>query len=375
MRNSPFVYGNTVSKSSFTNRELESDKLKSNLLNGINTSIISPRRWGKSSLVEKVILEINKEEPEFKTVIIDLFSINGEEEFLERYAREIIKASSNRIEDWVKSGKEFLQKLIPQISFGIDPTTDFSLSFNWKELKKHSQEVLDLPEKIAQKRSIRFIVCLDEFQNLANYSDFENFEKKLRSVWQRHKNVTYCLYGSKRHMMSDIFNNPSKPFYRFGDIILLQKIKNEKWVKFISDSFKQTGKIIPNNLAEHIAKTMENHSWYVQQLAHYTWNYTEKKVDLEIIEKAINELLLANSPFYQQQVESLSVTQLNLLKAILNGEKQLTSQETMHNFRLGTPNNVNKNKSKLINEDVISIIDGKYEFLDPAFKLWLRKVI
>ena len=94
MKDSPFIYGTIVSIQSFTNREAESAKLQSNLLNGINTTIISPRRWGKSSLVEKVIIDINKKDKKTKTVIIDLFSVSSEEEFLEQFAREVIKASS-----------------------------------------------------------------------------------------------------------------------------------------------------------------------------------------------------------------------------------------------------------------------------------------
>src|ERR1043165_4580888 len=101
MKDSPFIYGTTVSVQSFTNREKETEKLRSNLLYGINTTIISPRRWGKSSLVEKVIHDINKKEKKVKTVIIDLFSVNSEEEFLELFAREVIKASSSRWQEWI----------------------------------------------------------------------------------------------------------------------------------------------------------------------------------------------------------------------------------------------------------------------------------
>lgn len=136
MKDSPFIYGTIVSIQSFTNREAESAKLQSNLLNGINTTIISPRRWGKSSLVEKVIIDINKKDKKTKTVIIDLFSVSSEEEFLEQFAREVIKASSSKWQEWMSSGKEFFKKLIPKLSLGIDPTTDFSLSFDWHELKK-----------------------------------------------------------------------------------------------------------------------------------------------------------------------------------------------------------------------------------------------
>ncbi|MBK7850713.1 MAG: ATP-binding protein [Bacteroidetes bacterium] len=373
MKDSPFVYGTTVSSHAFTNREKDVQKLKSNLLNGINTTIISPRRWGKSSLVEKVIREINAKEKKHKTVVIDLFSVGSKEEFLEQFAKEVIKASSGKWQEWMLSGKEFFRQLIPKLSLGIDPNTDFSISFDWKELRKYSEEVLQLPETIARKKGIRMIICLDEFQNLASYPGYEEFEKQMRAVWQRQKLVTYCLYGSKRHMMTDIFNNPAKPFYRFGDILLLPKIEHAKWLRFITNGFKNTGKNIDEKTASWIPEIMKNHSWYVQQLAQYTWNLTHKSCSLKEAQAALQELLNANSPLYQKEVESISTSQLNLLKAVAKGETQLTSVAVMEHYRLGTPNNVTKSKASLINNDLIQENNGKYEFTDPAFEIWFRK--
>jgi uncharacterized protein len=299
--------------------------------------------------------------------------VSSEEEFLEAFAREVIKASSGKWQEWMTSGSEFFKKLIPKINIGIDPTADFSLSFDWKELKKHSDEILNLPETIARKKGIKIIICLDEFQNISSYTGFESFEKKLRASWQRQKSVTYCLYGSKRHMMENIFNNPAKPFYRFGDIILLSKIEMTKWIHFITKSFADTGKQIQNKEAETIAKLMKNHSWYVQQLAHYTWNLTSKKAGASEINKAITELINANSPLYQKEIETISSTQLNLLKAIVKGETQFTSVKVMHTYQLGTPRNVSKNKAILIYNDLIQQVNNLYEFVDPAFELWFRK--
>ncbi|RYM35892.1 ATP-binding protein [Brumimicrobium glaciale] len=373
MRKSPFMYGKTVSLDSFTNREVESDKLKNNLVQGINTTIISPRRWGKSSLVEKVISEINIEKNDIKTVVIDLFSVSSEEEFLETFTKEVIKASSSQWQDWMKSGKIFFKQLIPKISVGIDPSNDFSVSFDWNELVKHKQEILNLPEVIARNKNIRFVICLDEFQNLTDFPDFENLEKKMRAIWQRQKSVTYCLYGSKRHMMTDIFNNSSKPFYRFGDIMLLQKISEEKWISFIQKSFEKSGKNISKNWASKIPQLMKNHSWYVQQMAHYTWQKTKSTVDEEQISSALEELINANTPLYQNEIENISATQLNLLKAVCKGEHQLTSSKVMQKYKLGTPRNVSKNKLILIHKDIIQEIESGYEFLDPSFELWFNK--
>ncbi|MCU0430684.1 MAG: ATP-binding protein [Cytophagaceae bacterium] len=374
MQRSPFQYGTTVSSESFTNREAEFLKLRSNLTSGVNTMLISPRRWGKSSLVEKVTSDIRRKEKQTKVVLIDLFCVSNEHEFLETFAREVIKATSGKWQEWLKSGKEIFRQVIPKISVGLDPDTDFSISFDTHELQKYTEEILNLPELIAQKRGIKVIICLDEFQSLANFAGYESLEKKMRAVWQRQKHVTYCLYGSKRHMMSEIFNSPAKPFFRFGDIIFLPKIQREKWIKFIQKSFDGSGKKIAPELAGKIADQMKCHSWYVQQLAHYTWNLSNKEATESEFTNALNELLQANSPLYEREVELLSATQLNLLKAVAKGETQLTSAAVMNEYQLGTPNNVSKNKQTLLQEDMLMEYEGKLEFLDPAFETWFKKM-
>ncbi|MCK5857498.1 MAG: ATP-binding protein [Bacteroidales bacterium] len=368
-----FVYGQTVGEDAFTDRKEESQKLYSNLMQGVNTTIISPRRWGKSSLVEKVFKDIAKNEKKVKTVLIDLFFVASEEEFLELFSAEVIKASSSKVEDWISSTKELFKNLIPKISLGVDPMNDFSLSFDWADLMKHKEEVLNLPEVIAKEKNIRFIIALDEFQNLASFPEYISLEKKMRAVWQRQKRVSYCLYGSKRHMMTDIFNNASKPFYRFGDMMLLQKIDTEHWVKFIQKNFKKSGKKIAKKLALKIPSLMGNHPWYVQQYSHYIWQKTNMQVEMSQLESALMELIYANTPFFQKEIESLSATQLSLLKAVASNENQLTSARVMQSYRLGTPRNVIKNKTILINNDVIDFDGKNYEFLDPVFELWFLR--
>jgi len=373
MDTSPFKYGTTVSKSSFTDREKEAEKIYNNLTQGINTMLISPRRWGKSSLVEKVINDIADREKKIKTVLIDLFLVSSEEEFLEVFSSSILKASSTKIDDWVLGAKQFFKNLVPKVSFGADPLSEFSLSFNWEDLMKHKEEIFNLPEEIARKKNIRFVIALDEFQNLALFPGFASLEKKMRAVWQRQKLVTYCLYGSKRHMMKDIFNNSSKPFYRFGDIIILQKIDAEIWVKFIQKNFRKSGRFIPKKLALNIPQLMNNQSWYVQQFSHYILQKTSERATMDEVKSALLELVRANTPLFQKEIEQLSTTQLALLKAVAKGERQLTSMRVMQLYRLGTPRNVSKNKTLLINNDIIDVQGKEYEFLDPVFEMWFLK--
>ena len=155
--------------------------------------------------------------------------------------------------------------------------------------------------------------------------------------------------------------------------MMLQKISTENWIKFIVESFAATDKTIQESDAEYIPAHMKDHSWYVQQLAHYTWQKTEKNAEKEVIIEALKELIYANTPFYQKEIETISTTQLNLLKAIIKGESQFTSTLVMQKYKLGTPRNVSKNKAILTKNDMIHEVDGKYELLDPAFELWFSK--
>ena len=370
----PFQYGKLAEGLSFINREKEKKMLKTNLSAGINTMLISPRRLGKSSLVKVAMRELEKENKDIKICFIDAYSIKSEEVFYQTFARELIKTIGNKWEIWISTAKKYLMAFSPKISISSDPMTDFSIGFEWNTIKENELELLNLPEKIAQAKKIKLVVCIDEFQNLARIKDYDVLEKKMRSVWQHQQNVTYCLYGSKRHMMVDIFNSSSKPFYRFGQIMYLKKIAENEWVKYIVKAFETTGKKISKTLALELVQMVEAHSWYVQQLAYFVWNLTENEVNTKILQEAIEQVIEANLPLYQIECDTLTASQLNLLTAIVNKEQYLTSVDTMNKYNMGTPQNVSKNKKILQNRDIIEKTKDGFVFLDPVFKRWFVNI-
>ncbi len=369
---SPFLFGKTVDNIGFINRTTDVELLWLNMRSGINTILMSPRRWGKSSLV-KHIAHLKRNDKNIRFCFLDMFSVRDEAGFYEALSKSLLVSTSSKWEDWVKNAKTFFKRAIPKLSMGIDPAHDFSISFEWEEVEKHKDEILNMPERIAQKQKIQLIVCIDEFQNIHNFNDAENFEKLLRSYWQHHKHVSYCLYGSKRTLMADIFNKKNRAFYRFGDIIQLEKIDTNHWVPFIVEQFKKTGKKITPALAKDIVILMKNHSYYVQQLSHYVWAYTTKEAHDYIIEKALVRMLQVNQAFYQYEVENLSNTQVNLIKAIVDGVEQFTAMKTLQEYHIGTPRNVTKNIKTLEKHDFVEKIDKKVILLDPAFELWFKR--
>lgn len=366
---SPFIFGKVVTGDNFINRKDNIRRIQNNISAGINTILISPRRWGKSSLMKQISI-LNKDR-KLKFAFIDFYNIRTEEEFLEKYTREVLKCSINKIEELLQSGKEFFQNIVPSFSFGPDPINDFSVRFTWNEVKRTRDEIINLPETIADKKGIRIAVCIDEFQNISKIKENISFEQELRSYWQHHQSVTYCLYGSRKHMMYELFKEESRAFYRFGDLFHLEKIDERHWIEFIIKAFEKTGKQISEPVVVNMIQVTDNHPDYLQQVCHHTWNFTVKKVTSAQVELAMDLVVSSHTLHYQDICDSLSNTQLNLIKAILSGERKLTSMKVMNQYRLGTPRNVSKNKQVLIEKDIIDVQGGEILFTDPIFAYWL----
>ncbi|MDR2970916.1 MAG: ATPase [Bacteroidales bacterium] len=369
----PFIFGKSSDLINFTDREEERLRLEMNFKSLINTMIISPRRWGKTSLVENVAEKIRNEHKEIKVCLIDIFSVRSEMEFYALFAKEVLRSTSNRWEEMAENAKTFLSHLLPKINFSPDSQAEISFGVEWETLQKSPDEILNLPETIAKAKKISVIVCIDEFQSIGDFPESLAFQRKLRSHWQHHHNVAYCLYGSKRSMLLDIFSNSAMPFYKFGDIMFLQKISNQKWGEFIKKRFDDTNKKISIEQAEYLAKLVDNHSYYVQQLAQQAWLRTKMSCSKELIDESLQSIKNQLSLLFVGQIETLTSTQINFLKAVIDGETAFSSQENLKKYRLGSSANLKKIKTTLISREIIDITLQTVDILDPVFKLWLKE--
>ncbi|MBP3828183.1 MAG: ATP-binding protein [Prevotella sp.] len=369
----PFIIGKAAEGDYFINRVEDRRRLNANLTHGINTVIISPRRWGKTSLVKNVLSSIDDER--FLTVFVDVFRCKSEYEFYRNFSTCVIKQTSSKIDEWVETVKTFLSGITPKFSFGSDPLNDFSLSFEWNERDDAEDEILSLPQKIAEKKGKKIIVCLDEFQQIAEFPSSVDFQKKLRSVWQHQQDVTYCMFGSKKHLMENFFSNKSMPFFKFGDMMFLKKIEITEWIPFICRNFSNTGKSISEKQAERICNVTACQSSYVQQLSWITWYKTEGITTDKNIDSAIDDLLEQNKTFFQSDVEQLTELQYNFMRAVADGVTQgFTRKDILRKYRLESSANVQAIKKAMISKDLIYMDDdGNTQFNDPLFSLWVRK--
>ncbi len=370
MRN-PFIFGHLDEASSFVNRGSDISRLKQNIENRINTIIVSPRRWGKTSLV-RILEEKAGLSKNMVFCYLDMFNVNREEDFYNQLSNAVLKASSSLFEEMMTNVKEFLSSLKPSFSFEKEDIGKISFEI----LPEHDDisflEILDLAENISKKKKINMVLCIDEFQNLSRFKDPLLFQQRLRASWQHHQHVTYVLYGSKRSMLSVIFENQSMPFYRFGDVFYLQKIEASHWVKFIQRSFRKTGKKIAIRFARKITEVMECHSYYVQQFSHILWNNTESEVDDDIFSQTIKDIIGRNALMFENIYENLSYYQIKALQIIVEEpESKQTSLKLIKKYDMGSSSNVIQAFKALENKEVIDRFERYPQFVDPVFRLWM----
>ena len=369
---SPFQFGTLATDKNFIDRVEDRKQLKQMLSSRINVALISPRRWGKSSLVKMAMDELTEDRPEFRVCYIDAFSINSEAEFYNMFASAVISSATGKMRKALTDAKKYLGGLVAGITLsdGLNDILSVNLGFSPREMDK--LEVLNLPEKIAQDKGIRIIVCIDEFQQLASLREYSDMEGKMRTVWQKQQSVSYCFYGSKKHMMLDIFGDSQKPFYRFANIVFMPKIAKDDWIPFICKGFSSTGKHISEQFAERICDTVECHSWYVQQLSFLVWSATEYEVDDSIMDTSIRRLIDTNSPMFISDTEKLTPSQRAMLRAILDGAQHLSAEDSVARYHLGNPNTIARNKKSLLEKSFIDSEDGELYISDPVFKRWYR---
>ena len=372
MMETPFIFGKIATEKNFTDREKETADLVRNFTSLINTIIISPRRWGKSSLVNKAAKLAMNQDSRLRICHIDLFNVRDEEHFYSLLAQKVISATSTKWEDAVASAKSMFSHLVPKISIGSDPTNEVSIDFDWETVKQNPDEVLDFAEKIAQKKGLKIVICVDEFQNISEFTDADYLQKKLRSHWQRHQSVAYCLYGSKRHMMMEVFTNSSKPFYKFGNLMFLDKIDTHCLVEFFQRRFADTNKRINDDAANLIVQLVENHPYYAQQLAQQSWLRTKNVCRVEIVREAHAALVEQLSLLFVTITETLTTQQLNYLKALIAKEKAITSTDVMHRYKISSTTSIARSKAALIRNDILDNKAGEISFQDPIYAYWLK---
>ena len=369
-----FVFGVSVSDYNFIGRKEEIRRLKMNFEEGINTILISPRRWGKTSLVRKVCEVVDRKK--VIPVFVDIFKCKTEYEFYNALAEAVLKQTASKAELWMDNARDFIARLSPKVSFSPEPNSEFALSLGISPKTHTPEEILSLAEEIALKKQKRIVVCIDEFQQIGEMADSVSIQKRLRSVWQHQRLTSYCLFGSKKHTMMNVFQRRNMPLYQFGDFKFLDKIPTATWVEYIVQHFKDRQRTISAEQAAKICQLVDNYSSYVQQLSWLVFSLIDEGqvVTDEHLKQGVKDLLNSQEQLFMQQIEPLTAYQMNFLRCILSGHHDDFGETAVREeFQLGSVSNITRLKTALVDKDIVEMSGKRYYITDPVFALWFRR--
>ena len=369
----PFIYGETVSGDNFCDRVPEMKELVSDIKNGQNVIIFSPRRYGKTSLIKQALRKVKAQG--ILTFYIDLYPAINKGKFIEIYAGAISAGIPGGAREVVRKIKEYLPRIIPKV---LMDDHSFHLEFEFDRTGSISPNIDDLlcaVNKEAERQNKSAVVVFDEFQEIADFDDDE-IERKMRSVFQNHRNVSYIFMGSKTHLMRDIFNNPNRPFYKSGKHFPLGKIDHEELSLFAKKKFSGQNIVIGNNELNRVLDSTECHPYYFQMLCNVLWELCmDSRVITEAdIGKALDILISRESSVYIAMWEELTIKQKNLMVALAKEESpEVFGKKFLETYGLGPSSSIQKALKKLLKRELIQQENGSYIVYDLFFKKWIRR--
>ena len=370
----PFVITGKIEPEHFCGRVNESARLIKSTTNGNNLVIISPRRMGKTGLIQ-FCYDKPEISNEYYTFFIDILHTSSLREFTYLLGREIYDTLLPRSR---KIAKLFIQT-IKSISgkFGFDPVTNmptFNVELGDIEMPEYTLEEIFCFLTNADKPCI---IAIDEFQQIGKYPE-KNIEALLRTHIQKISNCNFIFAGSERHMMQEMFTSSARPFYNSADIMELKAIAPEEYTAFVKHHFEKCNKTIATENIEYVYNLFKGHTYYIQRAFNEAFADTAEHEECthETIKQAIENMIASNDTIFREILSNIPEKQKALLYAIAkDGEvTNITSANFVKRHALSSASSVQSASKKLLERDAITKINNVYSVTDKLFAMWMNRI-
>lgn len=369
----PFIVTGKIAPEYFCDRVAESARLIKSVTNGNNLVIISPRRMGKTGLIQFCYdkPEIVKE---YYTFFIDILHTSSLREFTYLLGREIYETLLPRSR---RMANLFIQTL-KSISgkFGFDPVSNFpvfSIELGDIERPEYTLEEIFSYLNSADKRCI---VAIDEFQQIAKYPE-RNIEALLRTHIQQQANSNFIFAGSERHIIQEMFSSAARPFYHSADVLELKAIDSGIYTPFVVNHFEKCRRYIDAVDVEKVYRLFNGHTYYLQKTFNEAFADTPEggECGIDTIRRAIDEMIASNDTIFREILSNIPEKQKALLYAIArDGEAvRITSADFIKRHSLASASSVQSAAKKLLEKDYITEINKVFSVNDKLFAMWINK--
>jgi hypothetical protein len=374
----PFVYGEVVPKSAFVGRRAELDRLVADLADGQKIFLISPRRYGKSSLIRQAFATLARQR--IATLEITVSSFSSYVAFLEGYVRALasLDARAGEARSWLRG---LFATFTPELRAEKGTDGAWAVSFpsvrTPRDASRLAAEVFALPARVAARLGRRLVIAMDEFQAVTGY-DAGNVEQTLRAAVQQQRQVGYVFAGSEPSLMEQMIG-ARRPVYKAGPVLRLGKIPPETFAGFVDDRFRKSGLAPESGLGAAIIDVAGNLPYDVQRLAHETWDDVtaarRRSVSLDDVHATLHRLLAEQEVFFEAVWQRLTLAQRAVLRAVVleHGEAILGADVRVR-YRLGGASSVQTALAALQRLDLIAREDdARYAAVDSLMREWVAR--
>lgn len=372
--NNPFVVGKYLSEDYFCDRAEETDFLRKQILNGRDVALISPRRIGKSGLIQHFFNQPDIKE-RYHVFFVDIYATTSIAEFVYTIGKEIYEQLKPQTTVWKEKFFHVIGSL--RMGFKLDsmtgtPTFDLGLG----DIQA-PQTTLDEIFAYINEADKPCIIAIDEFQQIGEYAE-KNVEALLRTKIQQCKKAQFIFSGSKRHMMSNMFNSPSKPFYQSAISMGLEPIPADTYADFATRLFAERGKHVEREVIETIWKQYDGYTWFVQMMMNELYALTPfgSTCHQGLIAEARYNVIMSQENSYKDLLSNIPPKQKAVLQAIAKevAAHNITSAKFIKKYNLSSASSVQSAVKLLLKNDLITQRDGVYRVYDFFLSEWLATV-
>jgi hypothetical protein len=304
---------------------------------------------------------------------VNIFNVRESYEFYAKLANEITRTLASTSDGWVQIAQRYMPLTAPQVNIE-SRQNEIYLKFDTDRLMKYNAEILMLPQQIALDCNYKIAVCIEEFQNIEHFEEEVEFQKYLASMWRKHDKIAYVISGSKKNLMRELFETEQTPFHNFGKVIHLKPVDEKIFAEYITKSFTKSGRVISKELAEKLSRTVKSHPGYTQMFADLIWKNTKGFVTEALIDNGLAELLSCNEIHFNRSIGALSNSQINYIKATIDGVERFCSADNICKYRLNSSANITRVRGALEKKEIIEYLGGKPRIINPVFELWFKNV-
>lgn len=375
----PFIYNGYVTDKNFIGRATERKILANLIKAGEHVSIYEPPKTGKMSLLMQVFSDLKNERTQFVVAMVDMLNVRTLEDFLMKFGTAVIKLSASTPDDYASIVETYLDGthfVFDRVQF---INTGQILSLNWKPDENDIAELMMLPQKLALAKGIRYVVVLNEFQNLMNADEYETVFKIMETqMKERDRKAPYqavfVMMGGMVNAMKLIFDE-KRYFYRQVNRVALSNVDTKEIIEYVVKGFLSgMGKSFDRNLAMGACELFKSNLWYINHLAAICDALSKGFVTETMMTDALESMISVHQIRFMSIVNDLTDHQLSLLRAVLDGVVKFSASDVIERYHLNSSANVRRVKDALKKKEVITFNEKDEPLvIDPLFEYWLRR--